>query len=572
MESKAKDTSRKEISESAPSHFIRNIITEDRTQGKNQGRVHTRFPPEPNGYLHIGHAKSICLNFGLAIEFGGKCNLRFDDTNPSKEDIEYVDSIKEDVRWLGFQWHGEYYASDYFEQLYQFANQLIKSDKAFVCDLSADQIREYRGTLTEPGKDSPFRDRPVNENLDLFKRMRAGEFQDGNRTLRAKIDMASPNINLRDPVMYRVLRATHHRTGDQWCIYPTYDFAHGQCDSIEGITHSICTLEFEDHRPLYDWFLEQLGIHHPQQIEFARLNITYTALSKRKLLQLVQQKFVSGWDDPRMPTLAGMRRRGYTPEAIRNFCERIGVAKRNSTVDIAMLEHCLREDLNKRAPRVMAVLRPIKVVLENYPEGQVEELDAVNNPEDPAMGTRKVPFSRTLFIEQNDFREDPPKGFFRLSPGTEVRLRYAYIIKCVGVAIDSATGDIRELRCTYDPETKSGSSRSNRKVKATIHWVSASHAVQAEVRLYENLFTKEDPDDVPERADWLANVNAKSLERLVTCRVEPYLAGTKVGDRVQFERLGYFCADKDSSLGNMVFNRTVTLRDTWAKIEKKPTG
>ncbi|HEX5020779.1 MAG TPA: glutamine--tRNA ligase/YqeY domain fusion protein, partial [Candidatus Binatia bacterium] len=450
--------------DTAPSHFIRNIVAEDLKQGKNQRRVHTRFPPEPNGYLHIGHAKSICLNFGLAAEFGGLCNLRFDDTNPSKEDVEYVDSIKEDVRWLGFDWDNrEFYASDYFEQLYEFAVRLIKSDKAFVCDLNGDQIREYRGTLTEPGRDSPYRNRSVEENLDLFHRMRAGEFADGSRTLRAKIDMASPNINMRDPVMYRVLRATHHRTGDKWRIYPTYDFAHGQSDSLEGITHSICTLEFEDHRPLYDWFLDELNIHHPQQIEFARLNLTHTVMSKRKLLQLVQKEYVSGWDDPRMPTLAGMRRRGYTPEAIRNFCERIGVAKRNSVVEIAMLEHCLREDLNKRAPRVMVVLRPVKVVLENYPEGQVEELIAVNNPEDPAMGTRKVPFSGVLYIEQDDFREEPPKGFFRLSPGKEVRLRYGYIIKCVGVDKDPVTGKIRQLRCTYDPETKSGSLQSGRK-------------------------------------------------------------------------------------------------------------
>ena len=556
--------------DSAPSNFIRNIVTEDLKQGKNQGRVHTRFPPEPNGYLHIGHAKSICLNFGLAAEFGGLCNLRFDDTNPSKEDVEYVDSIKQDLRWLGFDWGDrEFYASDYFEKLFQFAIQLIKANKAFVCDLNADQMREYRGTLTEPGKNSPFRDRSLEENLDLLEGMRRGEFPDGSRTLRAKIDMASPNINLRDPVMYRVLRATHHRTGDKWCIYPTYDYAHGQSDSIEGITHSICTLEFEDHRPLYDWFLDQLGIHHPQQIEFARLNLTYTVLSKRKLLQLVQKEYVDGWDDPRMPTLAGFRRRGYTPEAIRTFCERIGVAKRNSTVDMAMLEHCLREDLNKRAPRVMAVLRPIKVILENYPEEQVEELEAVNNPEDPSMGTRKVPFSRELYIEQDDFREEPPKGFFRLSPGREVRLRYAYIIKCVGVDKDPATGEIRELRCTYDPETKSGSSQSSRKVKATIHWVSAAHAIEAEVRLYEHLFTKENPDDVPEDADWLANLNAKSMERLTKCRVEPYLSKTKAGERYQFERLGYFCVDNDhASTDSPVFNRTVTLRDTWARIEK----
>jgi glutaminyl-tRNA synthetase len=556
--------------DTAPSHFIRNIVAEDLKHGKNQGRVHTRFPPEPNGYLHIGHAKSICLNFGLAAEFGGLCNLRFDDTNPSKEDVEYVDSIKEDVRWLGFDWDDrEFYASDYFEPLYQFAIQLIKAGRAFVCDLTADQMREYRGTLTEPGKNSPYRDRSVEENLDLLQRMRAGEFADGSRTLRAKIDMASPNINMRDPVMYRVLRATHHRTGDTWCIYPTYDFAHGQSDSLEGITHSICTLEFEDHRPLYDWFLDQLGIHHPQQIEFARLNLTHTVLSKRKLLQLVQQGHVTGWDDPRMPTLAGFRRRGYTPEAIRNFCERIGVAKRNSVVDIAMLEHSLREDLNKRAPRVMAVLRPIKVVLENYPEGQVEELEAVNNPEDPSMGTRKVPFSRELYIEQDDFREEPPKGFFRLSPGKEVRLRYAYIIKCIGVVKDPKTGEVTELRCTYDPETKSGSSQSKRKVKATIHWVSAAHAINAEVRLFEHLFTKENPDDVTEDANWLVNLNPKSVERLTSCRVEPHLSKAKAGERYQFERLGYFCVDTANSLTNsLVFNRTATLRDTWAKIDK----
>ena len=556
--------------EALPSHFIRNIIAEDLAAGKNQERVHTRFPPEPNGYLHIGHAKSICLNFGLAAEFEGKCNLRFDDTNPSKEDVEYVESIKEDVRWLGFDWADrEYYASDYFEQLYQFAIQLIKAGKAFVCDLNADQMREYRGTLTEPGKNSPYRGRSVDENLDLFQRMRAGEFADGSRTLRAKIDMASPNINLRDPVMYRVLRATHHRTGDKWCIYPTYDFAHGQSDSIEGITHSICTLEFEDHRPLYDWYLDQLGIHHPQQIEFARLNLTYTVLSKRKLLQLVQQKHVTGWDDPRMPTLAGIRRRGYTPEAIRIFCERIGVAKRNSTVDIAMLEHCLREDLNKRARRVMAVLRPIKVVLENYPKGLVEELEAVNNPEDASMGTRKVPFSRDLYIERDDFREEPPKGFFRLSPGKEVRLRYAYIIKCIGVVKDPETGAVTELRCTYDPDTKSGSSQAQRKVKATIHWVSAQHALSAEARLYDHLFTKEDPDDVPEGADWLANFNAKSLEVIKEARVEPFLVNAKKSELYQFERLGYFCVDPiDTAAGRLVFNRAVTLRDSWVKIEK----
>ena len=518
--------------ESSPSHFIRNIVAEDVKAGKNQARVHTRFPPEPNGYLHIGHAKAICLNFGLAAELAGCCNFRFDDTNPTKEDVEYVDSIKEDVRWLGFEWgEREFYASDYFVRLYQFAVHLVTAGNAFVCDLNADQLREYRGTLTQSGKNSPFRSRSVEENLKLLKRMRAGEFPDGSRTLRAKIDMSSPNINLRDPVLYRILRARHHRTEDAWCIYPTYDFAHGQSDSIEGITHSICTLEFEDHRPLYDWLLDQLGIHHPQQIEFARLNLTYTVMSKRKLLQLVRQGHVRGWDDPRMPTLAGMRRRGYTPEAIRVFCERIGVAKRNSIVDIAMLEHCLREDLNKRAPRVMAVLRPIRVVLENYPEDQVEEMAAVNNPEDPEMGTRKVPFSRVLYIERDDFREDPPKGFYRLSPGKEVRLRYGYIIKCVSVDKEPSTGEIREVRCTYDPETKSGSARTGRKVKSTIHWVSATHALEAEVRLYEHLFTKEDPDSVAEGGDWLMNINPTSLARLSGCRVEPHLAGVKPGDR-----------------------------------------
>lgn len=556
--------------EAAPSNFIRHIVAEDVETGKHQGRVHTRFPPEPNGYLHIGHAKSICLNFGLAAEFGGLCNLRFDDTNPSKEDIEYVESIRDDVRWLGFDWGDrEYYASDYFDRLYQFAVQIIKTGKAYVCDLNSDQMRQYRGTLTEPGRNSPFRDRSSDENLDLFERMKAGEFPDGARTLRAKIDMASRNLNLRDPVMYRILHAAHHRTRDRWCIYPTYDFAHGQSDSIEGITHSICTLEFEDHRPLYDWFLDQLGIHHPQQIEFARLNLSHTVLSKRKLLQLVQQNHVSGWDDPRMPTLAGFRRRGYTAEAIRTFCERIGVAKRNSTVDIAMLEHCLREDLNKRAARVMAVLRPIKVIIENYPAGQVEHLEAVNNPEDPSSGARLVPFSEVVYIEQDDFREEPPKGFFRLSPGREVRLRYAYIIKCTDVVKDPETGEIRELRCTYDPETKSGSSQSNRKVKATIHWVSAAHAIEAEVRLYDHLFSKEDPDAVADGVDWLTNVNPKSLEVLRNCRVEPILANAQTGELYQFERLGYFCVDSvDSTKRKPVFNRTVTLRDSWANLQK----
>jgi glutaminyl-tRNA synthetase len=556
--------------EAVPSNFVRNIVADDLKTGKHQGKVHTRFPPEPNGYLHIGHAKSICLNFGLAAEFGGLCNLRFDDTNPNKEDIEYVESIRQDVRWLGFDWGDrEYYASDYFDRLCQFALQIIKVGKAYVCDLNSDRVREYRGTLTEPGRNSPFRNRSIEENLELFGRMKAGEFPDGARTLRAKIDMASPNLNLRDPVMYRILHAAHHRTGDRWCIYPTYDFAHGQSDSIEGVTHSICTLEFEDHRPLYDWFLDQLGIHHPQQVEFARLNLSHTLLSKRKLLQLVQQNHVAGWDDPRMPTLAGLRRRGYTAEAIRAFCERIGVAKRNSTVDIAMLEHCLREDLNKRAARAMAVLRPIKVVIENYPTGQVENLEAVNNPEDPSRGTRLVPFSGIVYIEQDDFREEPPKGFFRLTPGREVRLRYAYIIKCVDVVKDPVTGRVTELRCTYDPETKSGSSQSNRKVKATIHWVSAEHAKEAEVRLYDHLFTKEDPDAVPDGVDWLTNVNPKSLEVLTDCRVEPSLANAKIGERYQFERLGYFCVDSaDSTERRPVFNRTVTLRDSWANLQK----
>ena len=556
--------------DSTPSNFIRNIVLEELRANKNDGRVLTRFPPEPNGYLHIGHAKSICLNFGLAAEFGGLCNLRFDDTNPSKEGVEYVESIKLAVRWLGFDWGDrEYYASDYFEQLYQYALQLIKAAKAYVCDLSAEEIREYRGTLTEPGKDSPYRTRSVEENLGLFERMRTGEFPDGSRTLRAKIDMSSPNLNMRDPVMYRILRATHHRTGDKWCIYPTYDFAHGQSDSIEGITHSICTLEFEDHRPLYDWFLDQLDIYHPRQIEFARLNLNYTVMSKRRLLELVEQGYVAGWDDPRMPTIASLRRRGYTPESIRNFCERIGVAKKNSTVDIALLEHCLREDLNQHAPRVMGVLRPLRVVIDNYPEDRVEELEAVNNPEDPGMGRRKVPFSRVLYIEREDFREDPPKQFFRLAPGREVRLRYAYIIKCVDVVKDTETGEVTELHCTFDPDTKSGSAQSGRKVKGTIHWVSAAHSLEVEVRLYDHLFMKPDPDDVEEGAGWKSNLNPNSLEILKSCRVEPSLAGAAPGSRYQFERLGYFCIDSvDSSDGALVFNRIVPLRDTWAKIEK----
>ncbi len=552
------------------SNFIRDIIEEDLRTDRYGGRVHTRFPPEPNGYLHIGHAKSICLNFGLAADYGGLCNLRFDDTNPTKEEIEYVESIKEDVRWLGFDWGDrEFYASDYFEQLYEYAVQLIKKGKAYVCDLSPEEIREYRGTLTEPGKESPYRNRSVEENLDLFERMRAGEFEDGSRTLRAKIDMASPNMNMRDPVMYRILHATHHRTGDKWCIYPTYDWAHGQSDSIEGITHSICTLEFEDHRPLYDWFLDQLGIHHPRQIEFARLNLSYTVLSKRKLRILVEEGHVNGWDDPRMPTLSGLRRRGYTPESIRDFCERIGVARADSLVDIALLEHCLREDLNKRAPRVMAVLRPLRMVIDNYPEGQVEWFDAVNNPEDPGMGTRKVPFSRVLYVEQDDFREDPPKKWFRLAPGREVRLKHAYLVTCVQVVKDEQTGEVVELHCTYDPETRGGAAPDGRKVRGTLHWVSAAHALEAEVRLYNRLFTKADPDDTPEGLDFRANLNPNSLEVLTECRVEPSLAGAEVGSHYQFLRLGYFCVDPDSLAGKLVFNRTVPLRDTWAKIERK---
>jgi glutaminyl-tRNA synthetase len=555
-----------------PSNFVRDIILEDLKTGKFNGRVHTRFPPEPNGYLHIGHAKSICLNFGLAAEFGGKTNLRFDDTNPEKEETEYVDSIMETVRWLGFDWEDRlFYASDYFGQLYEWAIQLIKAGKAYVDDLTADEIRQYRGTLTEPGKESPYRNRSVEENLDLFERMRAGEFEDGSRVLRAKIDMASKNLNLRDPVMYRILHAEHHRTGDKWCIYPMYDFAHGQSDSIEGITHSICTLEFEDHRPLYDWYLEQLGIYHPQQIEFDRLNLTYTMLSKRRLLQLVQNGIVRGWDDPRMPTLAGIKRRGFTPEAIRNFCGAIGVSKTNGCIELALLEHHVREDLNKRASRVMAVLRPLRVVIDNYPEGQVEEMDAVNNPEDPSAGTRKVPFSRVLCIEQEDFREDPPKQYFRLSPGREVRLRYAYFIKCTGVLKDDL-GRVVEIHCTYDPETRGGNAPDGRKVKSTIHWVSAEHAVEAEVRLYENLFAKEDPNQTEEGQDFTANLNPNSLEVLTGCKLEPSLRDAAPGDRYQFERIGYFCVDPDTAPRKPVFNRTLPLRDTWAKIEKRAKG
>ncbi|HOQ04367.1 MAG TPA: glutamine--tRNA ligase/YqeY domain fusion protein [Anaerohalosphaeraceae bacterium] len=549
--------------------FIRQIIAEDCEKGTWGGRVHTRFPPEPNGYLHIGHAKSICLNFGIAQEFGGKCNLRFDDTNPSKEDQEYVDAIIEDVRWLGWDWEDRlYFASDYFQQMYDWAVELIKKGKAYVCDLSAEETRQYRGTLTEPGRNSPYRDRSVEENLDLFERMKNGEFPDGSRTLKAKIDMAHPNLNMRDPVMYRILHATHHRTGDKWCIYPMYDWAHGLEDSIEGITHSICTLEFENHRPLYDWFLDQLGIYHPRQIEFARLNLTYTVMSKRKLLRLVKENFVRGWDDPRMPTLRGLRRRGYSPEAIRNFCKVIGVNKFNSTVDYALLEHCLREDLNKTSPRVMAVLNPLKVVLTNYPEGQTELLEAINNPEDLSAGTRQVPFSKVLYIERDDFMENPPKKFYRLAPGREVRLRYGYLIKCQEVIKDSA-GNIVELRCTYDPATRGGEAPDGRKVKATIHWVSAAHAFDAEVRLYEHLFTKEDPEDVPEGQDFTVNINPDSLKILTGCKVEPSLKTTQPFDRWQFERLGYFCTDPDTRDGHLVFNRTVTLKDTWSKIQQK---
>ncbi len=555
--------------DSTPSNFIRDIIEEDLRTNKYGGRVHTRFPPEPNGYLHIGHAKSICLNFGLAAEYGGLCNLRFDDTNPTKEEAEYVESIMEDVRWLGFDWGDRlFYASDYFEQLYEYAVQLIKKGKAYVCDLSAEEIREYRGTLTEPGRDSPYRNRSVEENLDLFARMRAGEFEDGSRTLRAKIDMASPNVVMRDPVMYRILRATHHRTGDKWCIYPMYDFTHCLSDSIERITHSICTLEFENNRPLYDWFLDELGVYHPQQIEFARLNLSYTVMSKRKLLELVTGGYVAGWDDPRMPTLSGLRRRGYTPEAIRAFCDRIGVAKANSMVDIALFEYFIRQDLNQRAPRVMGVLRPLRVVIDNYPEDRVEELEAINNPEDVSMGTRKVPFSRVLYIERDDFREDPPKKFWRLAPGREVRLRYAYFITCVGVVKDEQSGEVVELHCTYDPATRGGDAPDGRKVRGTLHWVSAAHALPAEVRLYDRLFTKADPNDVEEGRDFKDYLNPNSLETLTDCRVEPSLAGAAPGTRVQFERQGYFCVDPDSSAGKLVFNRTVALRDSWAKIEK----
>jgi glutaminyl-tRNA synthetase len=561
----------------APKDFIREIIENDIKTGRYGGRVHTRFPPEPNGYLHIGHAKSALLNYWIAQEYGGKFNLRFDDTNPEKESQEYVDAIKRDLRWLGIDWEDrEFYASDYFEQLYQWAEELIKKGKAYVCDLSPEEVSEYRGkaiiqdgkVITPPGKESPYRNRSVEENLDLFRRMRAGEFPDGSKTLRAKIDMAHPNLNMRDPVMYRIMRVPHYRTGTQWCIYPTYDWAHGQSDSIEGITHSICTLEFEDHRPLYDWFLDQLGIHHPRQIEFARLNLTYTVMSKRLLLQLVEGGYVRGWDDPRMPTLAGMRRRGYTPEAIHEFVRRVGVSKRESITEIELLEHCVRQDLNKRAPRRMAVLDPLKVVLVNYPDDQVEWLEAINNPEDPSAGTRQVPFSKVLYIERDDFMENPPKDFYRLAPGREVRLRYAYFIKCVDVIKDSH-GNVIELHCTYDPATRGGEAPDGRKVKATIHWVSAQHAIDAEVRLYDRLFTKPDPLDVPEGHDWKENINPNSLIVLTNCKLEPSLADAKVGERFQFERKGYFCVDPDSTEKKLVFNRTVTLKGEWDKVKSQ---
>ncbi|MDY6853539.1 MAG: glutamine--tRNA ligase/YqeY domain fusion protein [Thermodesulfobacteriota bacterium] len=558
---------------SSPSDFIRNIIANDILSNKNEGHIHTRFPPEPNGYLHIGHAKSICLNFGLATENkGGLCNLRFDDTNPSKEDVEYIESIQSDIRWLGFDWDDRlFYASDYFEKLYECAVSLIKKDKAYVCDLSVEEIRQYRGTLKKPGKNSPYRTRSIDENLALFKSMRAGEFKDGSCVLRAKIDMSSPNLNMRDPVIYRILKVTHHKTADRWCIYPTYDFAHCISDSIEGITHSICTLEFEDHRPLYDWILDELDLDcHPQQIEFARLNLSYSVMSKRKLLQLVEEGHVMGWDDPRMPTISGLRRRGYTPESIRNFCERIGVAKRESLVDISLLEHCIRDDLNRKAPRVMAVLRPLRVIIDNYPEDHEEELEALNNPEDVSTGTRKVSFSRVLYIEREDFLEDPPKKFFRLAPGREVRLRYAYYITCMGVVKDEQTGEVVEIHCIYDPKTRGGWSADGRKVKATLHWVSAAHSFQAEVHLFNHLFLKANPDEESKAQSFTDFLNPSSVERLTSCFLEPALAEASPGDIYQFERLGYFCVDsQESSDRKLVFNRTVTLRDTWAKMFKK---
>ncbi|HMG34935.1 MAG TPA: glutamine--tRNA ligase/YqeY domain fusion protein [Blastocatellia bacterium] len=567
MKSSETDPSTEPAEVPGRSNFIRDIIIED-LKAENGGRVQTRFPPEPNGYLHIGHAKAICLDFGLAAEFGGKCNLRFDDTNPSKEESEYVESIMGDVRWLGFEWDGLYYASDYFGQLYEWAVQLIKAGLAYVCDLSADEVRRYRGTLTEPGKNSPYRDRSIEESLDLFERMKKGEFPDGSRTLRAKIDMASPNLNMRDPVMYRILHMEHHRTGNEWCIYPMYDYAHGQSDSIEKVTHSICTLEFEDHRPLYNWYIEQLGIFPSRQFEFDRLNLTYTLLSKRRLLTLVQEGHTKSWDDPRMPTLSGMRRRGYTPEAIRNFCANVSVSKTNNTVQLSLLEHFVREDLNKRALRVMAVLKPLRVVIENYPEDLVEEMEAVNNPEDESMGTRRVPFSRVLYIEQDDFNENPPKGYFRLAPGREVRLRYGYFITCKDVVKD-AMGNVIELRCTYDPETRGGNAPDGRKVKSTIHWVSAAHAAECEVRLYDNLFTKENPNEVEDGRDFTANLNPDSLDVLSGCKVEPSLRNAVVGERYQFERLGYFCLDPETTPGRLVFNRTIGLRDTWSKVQMR---
>jgi len=571
-----KDTNMKSINSTRPSDFIRNIIRQDLKANKNNGHVVTRFPPEPNGYLHIGHAKSICINFGIALQNeGGVCHLRFDDTNPSKENIEYIESIKSDIRWLGFDWGKHlYYASDYFEKLYHYAVQLIKDGKAYVCSLSAEKIRKYRGTLTKPGKESPYRNRSVKESLELFEQMRKGEFEDGSYVLRAKIDMASPNLNMRDPVLYRIRHESHHRTGNKWSIYPMYDFAHCLSDSIEGITHSICTLEFEDNRLLYDWILNALNVDcHPQQIEFARLNLSYTIMSKRELRQLVEEGYVSGWDDPRMPTISGLRRRGYTAEAIRSFCERIGVAKSNSVVDIALLEYCIRQDLNRRAPRVMAVLRPLRVVIDNYPEKQVEELDAQNNPEDPGMGTRKIPFSRVVYIEQDDFREDPPKKFFRLAPGREVRLKHAYYIKCIDVVKDKKTGQVIELHCTYDPETRGGWSSDGRKVRGTLHWVSAAHALKAEVRLYQHLFTKADPHDVKDNSDFKANLNPHSLEKLTSCWVEPGLACAKPESKYQFLRQGYFCVDStDSRQEALVFNRIVSLRDSWARIEKAEKG
>ena len=556
-------------SAAVPSNFIREIIDADNVSGKFDGRVHTRFPPEPNGYLHIGHAKSICLNFGLAIKYGGKCNLRFDDTNPAREDVEYVDSIQEDVRWLGFQWDNLFYASDYFETIYQYAEKLIEMGLAYVDSCSTDEIRKLRGTLTEPGKPGPYRDRSVAENLDLFRRMRAGEFPDGAHALRAKIDLAHPNMNMRDPLLYRIRHAEHHRTGNAWCIYPLYDFTHGYSDSIEGVTHSICTLEFENHRPLYDWLIEVLGIYHPQQIEFARLNLTHMMMSKRKLLELVETNSVSGWDDPRMPTIAGIRRRGYTPEAMRAFCEEIGVTKFNSLTEIVVLENAVRADLNKRANRVMSVINPIKIVLENYPNDQVEELEAINNPEDPSAGTRLVPFSKEIYIERDDFMETPPKQFFRLAPGREVRLRWGYLITCQSVVKDPATGEIIELRCTYDPQTRGGNTPDGRKVKSTIHWVSAQHAVPAEVRLYDHLFSIANVANIPEDEDWKNYLNPKSLVVVPDAKLERSLATVKAGHRCQFERLGYFCVDKDSTPEKLVFNRTVTLKDEWAKIQKK---